>query len=510
MTMRMGDQARAATPARYLAAILLALASVTWASAQSPPGGEPAAAPAASLPPGSAPQTQPSRANIVILLIDSLRADRLGAYGYDHRPTSPRIDALAREAVVFEQAYTPAPWTLPALASLMTATFPCEHRAFDERRRLSDSVPTLAERLKRLDYTTLGLFANVYAGPRYGIGRGYDDLKPSLENDGRKVGRLLKQHPATPFFLYIHNTEPQLPQRFAPAHTDGFQDVPQTTRVEIQKHCRAYRQLAQADFKAKRRRGTTDNTAEQDQHLAALSALSADYSELYDAAVRLADSRVGSVIDVLKQRGVWDNTLFIVLSDHGEEFGEHGGWLHDQSVYEEVVRVPLIIHFPHGQHAGQRVQSVVSLVDVLPTVFDYLGAPDAALGARGRSVLPLVRGGTSAATDDFVVPSVRVNHKNYYRPWKESRGDVNVVVRRGSWKAIWNREPNTLELYDLSTDPREQHDLGAENPELAVAMQAFARVWYEACRGGAMETPQDTAAPDAQPRRNPPPPGRPD
>ncbi len=510
MMIWMGPESTRATRSAGLTMVLLALAAISRAPAQSPSGTEPATDIATAQPQATVPQARPDQVNVVIFLIDSLRADRLGAYGYERRPTSPQIDALAHEAVVFEQAYAPASWTLPAVASLMTSTFPCEHRALNDHRWLTDSLIPLAERLKPINYTTLGLFANAYAGPKYRIGRGYDELKPSPDNDGEEVRALLEQYRTTPFFLYIHNTEPQLPYRFAPAHTDGFRDIPKESRLEIQKHCRAYRQLTLADFKARRERGTTDNTDKQNEHLTALTRLRDDYSELYDAAVRLADTRVGSVIDVLKERGLWDNTLFIVLSDHGEEFNEHGGWLHGQSVYEEVVRVPLIIRFPQGRHAGQRLQPVVSLVDVLPTVFDCLQATDAARGARGRSLMPLIRGEQSGEVDDFVVPAVRVNRTTYYRPWKESRGDVNVVVRHGRWKAIWNREPNTLELYNLSSDPGEQHDVSAANPELALAMQAFARLWHEACRENAVEVPQTPAAREEETPRRSRTPGRPD
>ncbi|MFQ5805213.1 MAG: sulfatase [Phycisphaerae bacterium] len=469
-----------------LGVVLLVVAGVSWARAQSP----------ADTKPAGNTEPQPERANVVIFLIDALRADRLGVYGYDRRPTSPRIDALAREAVVFEQAYAPAPWTLPTLVSLMTSTFPCEHRTVHDRSRLSDSLVPLAERLKRLNYTTLGLFASPYAGPDYGMHRGYDQLKPSRRNDGEKVRRLLDRHSATPFFLYIHNTEPRTPHRFAPIHTDGFRDVASATRLEIRKHYRASRQLTRVDFTQKRRRGTTDNTAEQDKQMAALNAMLDDYNELYDASVRLADAYIGSVIETLKQRGVWDKTLFILLSDHGEEMNEHGGWFHDQSVYEELMHVPLIIHFPGGRYGGQRVESVVSLVDVLPTILDCVRAPDLARDARGRSLMPLVRDGQSAEADDFVVPGMRINRRKYYRPWKESRGDLNIVVRRGEWKGIWNVEPDRLELYNLTSDPREQHDVSAANPELALAMQVFARLWYQECRKNATEAPARSAKPD--------------
>lgn len=427
-----------------------------------------------------------SQVNIVIFLIDTLRADRLGVYGYQ-RPTSPRIDALAGEAVVFEQAYAPAPWTLPTVVSLMTSRFPVEHRTLNDQHVLNDALEPLAQRLKRLGYTTLGLYANAYAGADYGLERGFDALKFSLRNGDRHVAALLDEHPGRPFFLYVHNTEPHTPHAFAPPHTDGFRDVPEQRRLEIQTHYVKYRRQTRVDFHKGRPRGTTDNTRAQQRELAALTAMKEDYSELYDAAVRLADTLLGSVVDLLKERGLWDDTLFIVLSDHGEEMNEHGGWLHDQSVYEELMHVPLVMHLPRGQHAGRRVPTVVSLVDVLPTIFDCLGAPQLAQDARGRSLLPLLDGQSPPDADDFCVPGMRLNRKKYYKPWKESRGDINIVVRRGPWKGIWNVEPQTLELYHLESDPGEQQDVSAANPELALAMRKFAQLWYEECESRALK-----------------------
>jgi arylsulfatase A-like enzyme len=440
--------------------------------------------------------------NIVIFLIDTLRADRLGVYDYQRRPTSPRIDALAAESVVFEQACAPAPWTLPTLVSLMTSTFPCEHRVLNERQKLSDSADTLAARLKRIGYTTLGLYANAYAGRKFGMHVGYDHLKSSPRNEREQVTDLLDRFPQTPFYLYIHNLEPHHPHHYAPAGLMGFRRVPLRVREKIDRHYKAYRTLTRIDFKKKQPLGTTDNTAKQDRHLAALTALRDDYNELYDAAVWVADMHVGSVIDLLKERGLWENTLFFVLSDHGEELNEHGGWLHDQSVYEELMHVPLIVRFPHGQHAGRRVKSVVSLVDVLPTLFDYLEQPELSRGARGRSLMPLIRDKRLDHVEDFTVPGLRINRKKYYRPWKESRGDVNVVVRRGHWKGIWNVEPDTFELYDLAQDPGEQNELGAAQPELVTAMRAFARSWYKQCGETGPRRAEDVGELDEETRQN--------
>jgi arylsulfatase A-like enzyme len=446
---------------------------------------------------GGAAELRSDYPNIVIFLIDAQRADRLGTYGYTRRPTSPRLDALGQEGVVFEEACSAAPWTLPSVASLMTSTFPCEHQTLNDRDRLGESFDTLTSRLKRLGYTILGLYSNPYAGPKFGVARDYDEMSQSKHNDGPKVAKVLDRHPHTPFFLYVHNGEPHNPYE-APMHTDGFSDVSREIRTRVKDHSWAYRRLTRADFMAKQLLGATDNTSEQDEEIAELNTLWVEYNELYDTAVRQADGYVASVIDLLVDRGLWDNTLFIVLADHGEEMSEHGGWLHDQSAYQELMHVPLIMRFPRGEYGGQRVRPVVSLVDVLPTIFEYLGESDLAEDARGESLLPLIRGEVSDDADEFVVPSIRINTKKYYKPWKESRGDINVVVRRGDWKGIWNVETRVFELYDLGADPWEQEEISARNPEVALAMRVFAKLWYLGNKREAAERLQTVGEPDAE------------
>lgn len=419
--------------------------------------------------------------NVVIFVIDTLRADRLNAYGHHRRPTSPNIDALARGGVLFERAYAAAPWTLPSMASLMTSRFPCEHQVLSTRQRIAAAADTLPKSLRRLGYTTIGLYANSMVAAEFGFADGYDFYRVSFVNEDRQVKLARRMYPGRPFFLYVHNLEPHNPEFFAPPHTPGFRDVSEPLRQRIAEHYKQYRTATRLDFDQGRPPGTTEVAAIQDQHVQGLVALLDDYNELYDASVRLADQRVGSVIRALKDRGEWDHTLFILLSDHGEEMHEHGGWSHDQSAYEELVHVPLIIRLPHGRHGGQRVTDLVSLVDVMPTVFDAIGKPDLVPAARGSSLMPLIRAEASRDGQALYVPSVRHNVTSYYRRWKEQRGDINVVVRQGPWKGIWNLEPDTFELYDLRSDPREQTSVAPEHPELAAAMRAYTGSWYATC-----------------------------
>ena len=213
-----------------------------------------------------------------------------------------------------------------------------------------------------------------------------------------------------------------------------------------------------------------------------LEALRPSIDVLYDAQIRLSDRRLGGVVKLLEQRGLWDETLFFLVSDHGEEFGEHGGWQHDQSLYEELIRVPMLVHFPHREFAGRRIDEAVSLVDVLPTIFDYLGRPENADGSRGRSLLPLLRAAPPDDASRLPVPAFRQNEKKYFRRFKETRGDLNVALRLGRWKGVWNAEPDSFELYDLESDAAERSDLSAEHPERASKLKAAAQAWLRTCR----------------------------
>lgn len=433
--------------------------------------------------------------NVVMFLIDTLRADKLGCYGYD-KPTSPTIDALARDGVLFTRAQAPAPWTCPSIPSIFTSTFLCEHGITSELKRLSPQIRTVAERFKQIDYHTASFYVNIFAGPTTGMDRGFDiaEENPNRRHyiDGEVIDGWAARRPADkPFFLYVHNIEPHNPFN-APPHLVqqfGDSDVARAQRL-IGRLLSAYRPMLRPDWDNQRGPirplGTTDHEPQLQQIVAQLDRLLPQHHALYDAVVRHADERLSSVIDSLKKAGVWDDTLLIVLSDHGEELSERGDYLHSQSVYGELTNVPLIIKFPGNQYAGTRVDEVVTLVDVLPTVFDYLGRPELSQGARGRSLMPLVRGEPQDEAGLFVVTTVRENEKKWRKAWA-ARGNVNVAVqtRDGAWKGIWNVQNDTFELYNLRADRDERFNQCAAQPELAGQMMSYLRRWWDECGSGA-------------------------
>ncbi len=419
--------------------------------------------------------------NVVIFLIDTLRADRLTVYGYP-KPTSPRIAALAARSVVFDDASSAAPWTLPSVTSLELSEFACDHGVLVDAQRIADAADPIAAKMQRAGYATASYFQNPYAGPLSGLDRGFEQYRQlDAHAGGQTVAGWLGGLRGRPFFLYLHNIEPHDPFAVPMRYVRGLGDVTPEARRQFREDAMAYRHATRVDFAERRPPGTTDNTAEQDRLIASMNANKPAIATMYDAAVKLADERVGAVIDVLAKAGVWDDTLFILVSDHGEEMDEHGMWQHDQSVYEELLHVPLIVHFPHDAYGGRRIGRPVSLVDVVPTILDYLRRP-ADPGARGQTLMPLVRGDGEDAGDAIRVVGMRDNRKKYYRPAAERRGDVNVALRQGTWKGIYNASVNRLELYDLAHDPGETRDLSATEPARATELVAFARTWLDECR----------------------------
>jgi arylsulfatase A-like enzyme len=430
----------------------------------------------------------PRPPSVVLFVIDTLRADRVGAYGYG-APTTPRIDKLAREAVLFEQAYAPAPWTLPSVVSLLTSTYACEHGVTVDGLALHPEIPTLAERLAEAGYATASLHANAYAGSISGLDRGFALSELIPYTDGQQVEAWLDRVGERPFFLYVHNVEPH-DAYVAPFETvQRFGDVSEGERARVNKLLTRFRRLTRADFEAGQTPGATDNTGTQRAVLTRMRALKPALSALYDGDIHLADERLGSVIDALVRRGVWEEILFVLVSDHGEELLEHGGLQHDHSVYEELIRVPMILRLPAGEAAGMRIPEMVSLVDVAPTILDRVGL--ATEGLAGQSLLPLIAGGKENADG---VASVRINRKKYFRPFRERRGDLNVAVRDGSWKGIWNAGPARLELYDLASDSSERRDVSIEHPERAQAMASEAKRWLAECRARSEKVPPGLAA----------------
>lgn len=334
--------------------------------------------------------TPGARPSVLLISLDTVRADRLGCYGHA-RPTTPSLDRFARDSVRFERAFSPESWTLSAHASLLTGLYPAAH-GVDETHALSPGVRTLAEALRGAGHATLAVVDRVvWLHPRYGFARGFLAYWRTPDDARVKVDAALRWLDAVgeaPFFLFVH---------FFDAHSDTrelpYEAEPRDLELMAGwyrgpfRGCEAELGCATRYLEGLRERGQVP-ASERLELLASW----------YDAGLRSLDREVGRLLSGLEARGRLGDTVVVVTADHGEELFEHGEPLHRQS-YEECMAVPLLVRAPGVAPATCGVP--VSLVDLAPTVLELCGAP--AVRAQGRSLVPLLTGGVLEPAREIVL-----------------------------------------------------------------------------------------------------------
>jgi len=340
------------------------------------------------------------RLDVVLISLDTLRADRSSAYGYDAE-TTPTLARLAAESVVFENAITTAPWTLPAHISIFSGQYPDRHRVHGQHSHLAAETPWIAEEFQRAGYRTLAFTGSGYVNPEFGFARGFDRYAftdpsfppPEWLRRRRAIGIAQGppnvQPPRTRVELLERLREPRRAPRFVFVHTyaaHNYAAGPEDLRALGAERDDVDELVTGVDTNALNRRlDELPDGPEADR-------LRERASFLYDASLRVADRLVADVLDALERADRLEHTVVVVLSDHGEELFERGNIGHGGSVYEEMVRVPLMIRLPGASPA--RVPNVVSLVDVAPTLRELCGLPSPAEPGRedGRSLVPLLHG----------------------------------------------------------------------------------------------------------------------
>ncbi len=405
---------------------------------------------------GGGSSFDPSNApNLVLISIDTMRPDFLGCYGYE-RDVSPAIDALATEGTVFEDVTSASPWTLPSHATMLTGQYPSTHGVETSERALTET--TITSWLKQAGYQTFAV-ANAHnvGHPRYGLLAGFDPdhavYVPEIEVNGGPIfnrAKLILQHgmrmldardPELPFFLFLHfydvHTDFTPEERWRQAFVEPYQGDMSTVTIEMVK---------------KRNKVLRGQDVFRPEDFAFLE-------QMYDAEIRTFDERMKVFFDYLEAKGLSDETVVCITSDHGEEYGEHGSILHGRTHYQELVRIPWILRGP-GVPAGQRVERPVHLVDVVPTLLSLAGMPalpgvdgyDATLSWRDPSALPSLRYLFSEA-----------DHNNLVNG--QTRNNFKKSVRLENWVLHYNLVTGTKELYDLEKDAFERNDLAAQEPE---------------------------------------------
>jgi len=435
--------------------------------------------------PGCGDSGKDGPVSVLMISIDTLRQDHLSYAGYS-RPTSPRIDRLAGESAQFLHAFAPRGQTWPSLTSVMTGLHPISHGVRHNGEMLQGGIPTLAELLQERGYRTGAFLTNYCHAPN----RGFEKKevlqildKPHHVWDTamteQAVEWLGQNRSGEPFFLWLHLVSP---------HADFDPPSPYDTMFDPD---------YQGTISGSRERhldsivlGDLEVTPRDVEHIVAL----------YDGEVAFVDSLVGRVLDALSAAGLDDETLVVFLADHGEELLDHHNYLyHGCSIYDSVLRVPLLFRLPDRKLAGKRIEGQVSLVDVLPTVLEMVSSPKAE-GLDGESLVPLMKEGGARA----IVRS----------EWARSLGDPRLGedpavetrgrrpkriygIRTDRFKYIYNpggvvadNRPFELkpgsgiryaeeELYDIQADPGETRNLAGELPDVARALSDEIRRWLD-------------------------------
>jgi len=370
--------------------------------------------------------------NLLLITVDTLRADHLGTYGYP-RPTSPHLDRFAEQAVVFDAAQSSSSWTLPGIASIMTSFYTSTHGCWNGRSRLAPSFETLAERLHAAGWRTGAVVNHVFLARDYGLDQGFEDYDDALVEQTKEASHLAITAPAVtekglawlaargersdePWFLWVHYFDPHQDYQPHPGISEAFGE-----------------------------------TAPVD---------------LYDGEIAFTDRYVGALLGGLRELGLERRTAVVVVADHGEEFEEHGRTGHRHGLFAEVQRVPLLIRAPGC--APRRVAEAVSLVDLEPTVLELLGlqAPDE---TAGRSLVPALEG---RPLDSVPV----LGELGFNTVTCES-----IVV--DGWKLILDHGQEARLLFDHGADPVERFDVAADHPDRARRLEQELRRMVERSAG---------------------------
>lgn len=413
----------------------------------------------------------PQHPDILLVTFDTTRADHTSAYGY-HRPTTPRIEEVARDGIQLDAAYAPMATTTPSHASMFTSLVPRTHGLTRNGMSLSGKPVTLAEILDRAGYRTHAVVSSYPVSREFGLARGFATYDDHFEEgQGSKVdskrgsgetrwegmivkgafdrrGNVTREHaidwletngglaPAEksgrpPYFLWVHFFDPHHP--YNPPADEAALFPP-----------------------------------EGDSELAGQIAR-------YDADIHFADRQLGILLDRLRAAGTLDRTLVVVAGDHGEGLGDHGWLFHGLMIYEEAVHVPLIVRWPAGLPRGRHQPAPVELIDLAPTILDLAGVAERPPAAQGKSIAPVLRG---TAKDD---PErlIFLERRSYVGKEFEGRNvsGEKTAVRAGRWKYIEAPAENDFELYDLSSDPKELDNRYDAERETATRLADMLAAW---------------------------------
>ncbi len=424
--------------------------------------------------PASIPQSLLDKPNVILIMVDTLRADHLSCYGYKNNST-PNIDRFASDSVLYKNTFGQSSWTKPQGATLLTSLYPSSHNTYLKPHILPDEIETLPEIMRSLRFYTLGIVNVIHFSPGFNFNQGFDRyhyLAPDFffyaqdssshlclynilrlirarflskqkqvnhyYQDAQVVNQLafdwLEDVKASRFFLFLHYMDPHDPYFTHPYNGEGV------ARVSTPK-------------------------PNPDQ--------AGEIEKLYDGEVSYLDHHFGKLIDFLKEAGLYDNTLILLTADHGEEFFEHGGWWHGLTLYDEQIYIPLIIKYPKGQNRGIIKNEIVRTLDIAPTILDYV-----------NSQVPQTMQGTS------LLREYHLRSPQDQRVFSEENHENNILqsVRSDTWKFIRANQNNPRglspqELYNIAEDPEEKNNRAASKRDKAGQLEAEINSYLDFAKG---------------------------
>lgn len=416
---------------------------------------------------------QQTTKNILLISLDTLRADHVGCYGYQ-RDTTPNIDRLAEDSAVFLNTFASSPWTLPSHVSLMTALNCINHQVYHKERRIDPAILTLADVLREMDYFNGAITGGGFVKGSFGFNKGFDsyhiggnlNAPDSAERIGKASLNWIRRHRDRNFFLFVHTYQIHTPYA-SPAPYNGYFLADDAE----------YKRFNQRKFRF----------YQEDRYRPVSDKLRQNIIDLYDASVLYSDKvLVKALVDGLKALGIYDNTMIILLSDHGEEFYEHKAWAHSHSVYDEVIKVPLIIKFFASEHAGVKTKRYEHLIDVMPTICDAIDVDYPNQYSDGETLINIIKNGNKGDGERIFLSELLTDPIDGKIPKK-------MAINQGKNKLILNDEydPQTLtyfnyphpelerfEIYDLEADPDESANFALSSPGLTRQLLKFMEIHF--------------------------------
>ena len=448
--------------------------------------------------------------HVIIYVLDALRADHLSCYGYE-RETSPHIDALAREGVVFENCFTSSTWTRPVAASILTGTYPAVHRTRTRHDMFSTNLTRLPQVLKAGGFETAGFSTIGHLASELGFDEGFDRYY-DLFRDPIILAKRRKLDTAKEGLLHAAGQEIALPQA-EDVHDFLFPWLEENQATStlnfiwsIETHIpyivpNTFRHFSSSSF-------SQPNEGGYDDLRSATAADRQRIIDLYDDVIRYNDHCIGKIVSHLKALGIYEDTLFVIVSDHGDAFYEHGTYGHGYAPHEELIHVPMVMRFPGGQYGEQRVPGLVELIDIFPTMMAVVGLAPGMVGStlvQGHNLLPLLDGRRSQVREYVFSDTQALEFHNRY-----------LSVRSQRWKYIQVEQPKRNEpmfastvkhiierrmifdilraprhflrhyfsstsryLFNLEADPGEQYNMAAERPDLVSQFQQVLESWQQ-------------------------------